>query len=73
MGECDGNRVEVQEMRTHRVGMDSAREYEEALLMVSYVEYLLCHLLVAMVVVGGSLYGIGRLIVYLIEHKGDVG
>ncbi len=51
--------------------MDSARGYEEALM--SYVEVLLCYLLVAMVVVGGVLYGIGRLIVYLIEHKGDIG
>jgi len=40
---------------------------------MSYVEVLLCYLLVAMVVVGGGLYGIGRLIVYLIEHKGDIG
>lgn len=41
--------------------------------MMSYVEVLLCYLLVGMVVVGGALYGIGRLIAYLIEHKGDVG
>jgi len=41
--------------------------------MISYAEFLLCHLLVAMGVVGGAMYGIGRLIAYLIEHKGDIG
>ena len=40
---------------------------------MSYVEVLLCYLLVAMVVVGGGLYGIGRLILKLIENKGDIG
>lgn len=40
--------------------------------MVSYVEYLLCHLLAAMVVVGGALYGIGRLIQKLIENHWDI-
>lgn len=38
---------------------------------MSYVEVLICYLLVAMVVVGGVLYGIGRLIAYLIEHKDE--
>ena len=42
-------------------------------IMMSYVEVLLCYLLVGMAVVGGVMYGIGRLIVYLIEHKGDIG
>ena len=73
MGECNGHRVAVQEVRTHRDRMDSARGYEEALLTMSYVEVLLCYLLVAMVVVGGALYGIGRLILKLIENHGDVG
>lgn len=41
--------------------------------MISYVEFLLCHLLVAMGVVGGAMYLVGRLIQKLIENKGDVG
>ena len=40
--------------------------------MMSYVEVLLCYLLVAMVVVGGGLYGIGRLIQKLINNKWEI-
>lgn len=39
---------------------------------MSYVEVLLCYLLVGMVVVGGVLYGIGRLILKLIKNKWEV-
>lgn len=41
--------------------------------MMSYVELLLCHLLVAMGAVGGAMYLIGRLILKLIDNKGDIG
>jgi len=47
--------------------------YVEVFLTMSFVEVFLCLLLVAMVIVGGVLYGIGRFIAYLIEHKGDIG
>lgn len=39
---------------------------------MSYVEVLLCYLLVGMVVVGGGLYGIGRFIQKLINNKWEV-
>lgn len=39
---------------------------------MSYVEYLVCLVLVASALVGGALFCIGWLIVYLIKHKGDI-
>lgn len=40
---------------------------------VGYIETLVTCVVLASVIVSGVMYGIGRLIVYLIEHKGDVG
>lgn len=73
MGERDGNRSTVQEVRTHRDRVGTAREYEEALMTVGYIETLVTCVVLSSVIVSGVMYGIGRLIVYLIEHKGDVG
>ena len=40
--------------------------------MISYVQVLICDLLLAMVVVGGILYGIMRLIIWLIDHNWEI-
>ena len=39
---------------------------------MSYVEYLICCLLLACGLVGSAMFLIGWLIAYLIEHKGDI-
>ena len=62
----------MQTVRTHRNRMDSAGEYRKALMIMSYVEMLLCYLLVAMVVVGGVMYGIIKAIMWLIEHDWEI-
>lgn len=41
--------------------------------MTSVVEIITAGVILASVVVGGGMYLIGRLILKLIEHKGDVG
>ena len=45
---------------------------DEVWRMGSYIEQLLAALLLASVVVGGIMFGIGWFIAYLIEHKGDI-
>lgn len=40
--------------------------------MMSFVEVLLCYLLVAMVVVGGALYGLVRLIIWMNDHHWEI-
>lgn len=72
MAECNGYGAEVQEVRTYRNRMDAAGEYRKALLTMSYVEWLLCCLLVAMVVVGGALYFIIKAIVWLKDHDWEI-
>lgn len=40
--------------------------------MGTYVEQLVAAILLASVVVSGVMFGIGWLVAYLIEHKGDI-
>lgn len=45
---------------------------DEVWIMGTYVEQLVGAVLLASVVVSGVMFGIGWLIAYLIEHKGDI-
>ena len=72
MGERNSRRKPLQALRAHRIRVVSAGEYEEALMTVSYVEVLIGVVIIASVFISAALYGIGCLIMKLIENHWEI-
>lgn len=72
MGERNSRRKPLQALRAHRIRVVSAGEYEEALMTISFVEALIAWIILASVVVGGVLFGIGCLIMKLHDNHWEI-
>ena len=72
MGERNSRRKPLQALRPHRNRMVSAGRYEEAIMTISFVEALIAWIILASVVVGGVLFGIGCLIMKLHDNHWEI-
>ena len=72
MGERNSRRKPLQALRPHRIRVVPAGKYEEALMTVGFVEALIAWIILASVVVGGVLFGIGCLIMKLHDNHWEI-